>query len=154
MTTSTKPEWWTTDHWSTPPEIVRGLEAEFGAFTLDPCCTAITAKAPTFYTPETDGLSKPWSGNVFLNPPYSKPGPWLRKAREETESGRARLVVALLPVSTDTRWFHDYVRDVAELRFVRGRIKFFGWMGTPIGSPKQPSMLAIYRAPEVKDSCI
>lgn len=142
-----KPTDWTSDDWHTPPEIVEGMAREFGPFTLDPCCRPHTAKAPTFYTKNEDGLTQPWHGRVWLNPPYSDPGPWLKKAIEETTSGRAQLVVALVPASTDTRWFHDYVLGRAEVRFRKGRIKFHGWQNTPIGSPKTPSVFAIYRAP-------
>ena len=143
-----KPEWWSSDHWSTPWPVVRGLEQEVGAFDLDPCCRPETAKAIQFYTEERDGLSQPWEGRVFLNPPYSKPGPWLQKAIAETAAGRAKIVVALLPVRTDTRWFHRLVNGIAELRFIQGRIKWIGWQGTPIPNPKDPSMLAIYRSAE------
>lgn len=140
-----KPEWWSSDHWSTPPAFVADLEHEFGSFHLDPCCRVETAKAPVFYTEKDDGLVHPWQGRVFLNPPYSKPAPWLKKAYEETTTGLADLVVALLPVRTDTRWFHTLVKDRAQLRFIQGRIKWIGWQGTPIPAPKDPSMLAIYR---------
>lgn len=137
------PEGWTSDKWSTPPEMVRELESEFGAFDLDPCCEEHTAKAPTFYT--RDGVEQPWFGNVWLNPPYSNPTPWLMRARHATETGEAELVVALLPGATDTAWFHEQVLPFAELRFIRGRVRFYGWMGTPIGGPRWPSLLAIYR---------
>ena len=146
-----KPDWWSSDHWSTPIEIVRKLEDEFGKFDLDPCCRAETAKAQRFYTLEQDGLSKPWFGRVFLNPPYSKPMPWLQRAIEQTENRNCEIVVALLPVRTDTRWFHECVKDKSSVRFIRGRIKWIGWQGTPIPHPKDPSMFAIYRsgAPDV-----
>jgi phage N-6-adenine-methyltransferase len=146
MTSLTKPVWWSSDHWATPPSLVAELEAEFGRFDLDPCCRAETAKAPAFYTEADDGLSKPWHGTVFLNPPYSKPAPWLRKAIEETTSGAAVLVVALLPVRTDTRWFHALVKGRAEIRFIQGRIKWIGWQGTPIPHPQDPNMVAFYRS--------
>lgn len=139
-----RPPWWSSDHWSTPPELVRGLEREFGPFTLDPCCRVETAKAPLFFTPEQDGLKQRWSGKVFLNPPYSKPAPWLEKAIEEMDQRNVQLVVALLPVRTDTRWFHRLVYGKADVRFIQGRVKWLGWQGTPIPSPKDPSMLAIY----------
>lgn len=141
-----KPDWWTSDHWETPPEVVAALEAEHGPFDLDPCCRAKTAKAPAFFTEEQDGLSQPWRGRVFLNPPYSRPAPWLEKAIAETGAGHAQLVVALLPVRTDTRWFHSLVMGQSELWFVMGRIKWLGWQGTPIPRPKDPSMVAVYRA--------
>lgn len=139
----TKPLWWSSDHWATPPEIVSALEQEFGVFNLDPCCRPETAKAKKFYT--EGGLDKPWFGRVFLNPPYSDPKPWLMKANAELAAFRSLLVVALLPVRTDTRWFHEQVWHRAELRFIKGRIKWLGWQGTPIPNPKDPSMFAIYR---------
>lgn len=145
MSAVVKPDWWSSDHWSTPRQLVDELEREFGVFDLDPCCRVETAKARKFYTPTENGLALPWHGSVFLNPPYSKPAPWLQKAIDETSNYNARIVVALLPVRTDTRWFHELVNDRAELRFLRGRIKWIGWQGTPIPNPKDPSMLAIYR---------
>lgn len=141
-----RPSWWTTDDWTTPPAFVRQLEAEFGTFEIDPCATKKTAKAPRFYTIEDDGLHSPWHGRVFLNPPYSAPLPWVRRAARRTNAGTCPLVVALLPCCFDTRWFHEWVLPYAELHFIRGRIRFLGWKGTPIGSPRQPNFLAVYRA--------
>lgn len=140
-----RPDFWTSDEWATPHEIVNELAEEFGSFDLDACARPETAKAPIFFTKEQDGLGRAWRGRVWLNPPYSDPGPWLKKAIQETAAGRADVVVALLPACTDTGWFHDLVKHRAEVRFRRGRIKFLGWMGTPIGSPKAGSMFAIYR---------
>ena len=140
-----KPDGWNSDQWATPWQTIRELERRFGPFDLDPACQEHTAKAPTFYTIEQDGLSKPWFGRVFCNPPYSKPGPWCDKARQETVGGNAELVVMLLPASVDTGWFHDLVLPFADVQFLRGRVRFIGWEGTPIGSPKSPSILAIYR---------
>lgn len=139
-----KPPWWNTDCWATPPALVSTLEAEFGKFDLDPCCRAETAKASRFYTETDDGLKQPWFGKVFMNPPYSNPAPWVRKAVEVTQSGAADLVCALLPVCTETRWFHAFVQGIAEVRFIKGRIRFLGWEGVPSPSPRAPSMLAIY----------
>lgn len=139
------PEGWNSDKWATPWSVIHELEAEFGKFDVDVCCERHTAKAERYYTVDNDGLTLPWIGRVWCNPPYSDPLPWCRRAHEATASGEADLVVMLLPVATDTRWFHEWVWGKAEVRFVRGRIKFIGWMGTPIGTPKSPSMLAIYR---------
>jgi phage N-6-adenine-methyltransferase len=142
-----KPDWWTSDHWATPWPIVRALESDLGTFDLDACCVPDTAKAPRFYTPMEDGLAQRWFGRVWLNPPYSNVTPWLEKAIAETTACRALLVAALLPACVDTRWFHNLVKDRAEIRFIRGRVRFFGWQKTPITQPKTPSIFAIYRCP-------
>jgi site-specific DNA-methyltransferase (adenine-specific) len=134
-----KPDWWTGDEWMTPPDFVAQLEAEFGAFDLDPCAREASAQAPYYYTKEDDGLAQPWHGHVFVNPPYSKPGPWVAKALAEAE--RATTIL-LLPAATDVGWFHDLLLVHANIRFVRGRIRFLGWRGTPIGSPTAGSLIA------------
>ena len=46
-----------TDEWATPQEFFDKLNAEFN-FTLDPCCLPSSAKCPTFFTPEDDGLAQ------------------------------------------------------------------------------------------------
>lgn len=146
---NTKPDDWTSDDWSTPPEVVAEFAKEFGSFDLDVCCRPETAKAPRYFTRERSAFDSEWHAErAWMNPPFSNPAPWLKKAIAETQAGRCKLLVALLPAATDTRWFHDYVLGKAEVRFRRGRIKFIGWMGTPIGSPKAGTVFAIYRAPE------
>lgn len=137
---------WSSDDWATPASLVRELETEFGDFSLDPCCHPATAKAKRFYTREDDGLAQPWFGRVFLNPPYSGPRPWLERAVSATKIGEAELVVALLPAAVDTGWFHDVVLPHAELRWLRGRVRFIGWLGTPLPQPIAPNFLAIFRS--------
>ena len=143
-----RPESWTSDEWSTPRDIVEA----WGVFDLDPCARPETAKAPRWYTKVDNGLLLPWHGRVWLNPPYSRPRPWLEKAIQEVREGRATHVVALLPAATDTGWFHDCVLGRATLQFRRGRIKFIGWRGTPIGSPKSGSVFAIYEQATLLDT--
>lgn len=111
-------------HWATPPEVFDPLHAEFD-FTLDPCAKPETAKCPTFFTEEQNGLKQSWAGHrVFMNPPYGKEVyDWTRKAREEARKGV--LVVGLLPASTDLKWWHEDVVGQAEVRYIRGRVRFF-----------------------------
>lgn len=141
---SDRPEWWSSDEWATPPHIVERISAEYGPFDLDACCRPETAKAPTFYTKADDGLRQPWDGVVWVNPPYSDPKPWCQKAVNETLNPNCFRVVMLLPAATDTGWFHDLVLPHADIRFIRGRIRFLGWKGTPIGMPKAGNILAVY----------
>lgn len=130
-------------HWETPPEVYGPLDEEFN-FTLDPCAQASTAKCSKFYTEDDDGLSKSWCGErVFMNPPYGKEiYAWTRKAREE--QSRGVLVVGLLPASTDLKWWHEDVVGYAEVRYIRGRVRFL--TGGPYrASGFFPSVVVVWR---------
>lgn len=113
-----------TDMWATPIELFKMLDMEFH-FTLDPCCTHENAKCHKHYTKEEDGLIQDWSGEtVFCNPPYGRElKKWVKKCAEESVKP-GTTVVMLVPSRTDTEWFQKYVYRHAELRFIRGRIKF------------------------------
>jgi phage N-6-adenine-methyltransferase len=71
------------DEWPTPPWLVDQYAAEFGPFDLDPATTPGSAKAPAYFTEEDNGLTQPWKGRVWLNPPYSQVGKWMSKAAAE-----------------------------------------------------------------------
>ena len=73
------------------------------------------------------GLDGDWGKRNYINPPYSRQlkEAFVKKAIEQANKGR--LCVMLLPVSTSTRLFHDWIKPNAkEIRFVRGRIRFLG----------------------------
>jgi site-specific DNA-methyltransferase (adenine-specific) len=126
------------DEWATPQEFYDHLNAEFD-FTLDPCCTHENAKCNRHFTDQENGLIQTWAGErVFCNPPYSQMKHWARKCRDE--ASRAELIVMLVFARTDTAWFHDYVYGDAELRFIRGRLRF----GDSKNSAPAPSMLCIW----------
>ena len=130
--------------YETPPDFVRELEKEFGAFQVDVAAREDNKKAPRCFTPEMDGLSQDWTGlRCWMNPPYGRD---INKWVEKAATSGAALVVALLPARTDTRWFHDHIYGKAEVRFLKGRVKF--WLdGEPTNAPgKFPSMLVIWQA--------
>jgi phage N-6-adenine-methyltransferase len=60
-----------TGEWETPRALFDELDRIFGGFTLDPCATAENAKCARYFTREDDGLSREWTGKVFMNPPLS-----------------------------------------------------------------------------------
>jgi hypothetical protein len=103
--------------WETPAALLEALHGVFGRFDLDPCAarkTRVAVRARTHYTVEDDGLSLPWHGAVFVNPPYGRTlAAWIAKAHREAASGRARIVVALLPARPDTRYWHEVRRVTA-----------------------------------------
>jgi len=127
-----------TDLWATPIDFYNKLDSEFN-FTLDPCANEENHKCEKYFTKEDDGLSKNWDNEiVFCNPPYGRVlRDWVKKASE----ARGGVVVLLVPARTDTSYFHDYIYHKAEIRFIRGRLKF----GDSKNSAPFPSMLVIYK---------
>jgi hypothetical protein len=72
-----------------------------------------------------DGLARPWSGRVFLNPPYSKPEPWLRRARQHLAI-RAATTIALIKCDPSTTWWNKHVWTATQVGFIRTRVRFLG----------------------------
>lgn len=130
------------DMWETPKDFFKKLDQEFH-FNLDVCAVSENAKCAAYYTPEQDGLFQPWYGRCWCNPPYGREIiKWVKKASDSAKDGAT--VVMLLPARTDTKWFHEYILGKAEIRFVRGRLKF----GNSKNSAPFPSMIVIFEGGE------
>ena len=129
------------EKWATPQDFFDKLNDEFH-FTLDVAASPDNAKCANYFTEEQDGLAQSWGGHtVWCNPPYCrKTGLWVKKAYEEHQRTGCT-VVMLLPSRTDVRWFHDYILGKAEIRFIKGRLKF----GGNKNSAPFPSIVVIYR---------
>ena len=116
-------------------------------FTLDPCADENNHKCDFYYSKEDNGLLADWGGNVvFCNPPYGKEiGLWVKKSYETYKNAwnykKRTIVVMLIPARTDTKWFHEYIYGKAEIRFIKGRLKF----GDSKNSAPFPSMVVIFR---------
>jgi phage N-6-adenine-methyltransferase len=123
------------DEWCTPPWLFQALDAEF-SFTMDGAATRENSKCKELCD-ATMNTALAWRDHrVFCNPPYSNIEHFISCA------GEAKLAVFLLPVRTDSDWFHSLVSRRLTLRFFRKRIDF--WLnGKPMGSPRFASMLAI-----------
>ena len=131
-----------TDLWETPQYLFDQLDKEFN-FDIDVCATPENAKCQNYYTKEQDGLSQPWIGTVWCNPPYGRQiSFWVEKAWFSAKNENS-IVVMLLPARTDTRWFHDYIykKQNVEIRFLKGRLKF----GNSKNAAPFPSMIVILR---------
>jgi phage N-6-adenine-methyltransferase len=124
--------------WATPQALFDELNAEFN-LDVDVCALEENAKLPVYFTPEQDGLAQDWSGlRCWMNPPYGREiSKWVEKAA----TGGAAVIVALLPSRTDTRWWHSYIQDKAEVRFIKGRLKF----GDSKNCAPFPNAIVIFR---------
>jgi phage N-6-adenine-methyltransferase len=128
--------------WETPIDFFEELDREFH-FQTDVCALPENKKCAHYYSPEQDGLKQKWEGVCWCNPPYGRNiGKWVKKAAESEGT-----VVCLLPARTDTKWFHEYINGKAEIRFVKGRLKF----GGSKNSAPFPSMIVIFRQGEKED---
>ena len=124
----------------TPKYLFDRISSIFN-FSLDVCALPENAKCESYYTPKDDGLSKPWRGGVWCNPPYGREiSSWVRKAYEESQKEYNSFVLMLLPARTDTKWWWEYVQGKATLFFIKGRVKFGDHN---VGAPF-PSVLALY----------
>lgn len=133
------------DEWATPEDFFNMINQEFH-FNLDPCATSENHKCEKFFTMEQNGLNMDWGGyRVFCNPPYSNIAEWVAKCYEEGCKENT-LVCMLIPARTDTRYFHDYILNRSEVRFIKGRLKF----GQSKNSAPFPSMLVVYYGAKVK----
>ena len=101
-----------------------------------------SAKCNKFYTPKENGLLQNWNNEVvFCNPPYGRDlKDWVKKCYIESKKGT--VIVMLIPARTDTIAFHSFVYHKAEIRFIKGRLKF----GNSENSAPFPSMVVIYKA--------
>lgn len=124
------------------------LHAEFD-FTLDPCTDGTNAKCARFFCDlATNGLLEDWgTERVFMNPPYTEMLAWMRKAWESALAGA--LVVCLVPVRSDTAWWHDYAMR-GEIRLLRGRLKF----GEAPAAAPFPSAVVVFRPKATAPSCV
>lgn len=120
------------DEWYTPPEIFAAIGE---TFDLDPCSPGQGHWVPAqrIITKEQDGLSAPWEGFIFMNPPFGGRNghvPWLKKFLQHGNG------IAIVRAYTSAKWFHDYAIKADAILFPRGKTKFIrpdGSVGTAPG---------------------
>lgn len=145
------------DKWETPRWLFDLLNQEF-RFSLDAAASGINFKCNGYCDQLGDGLKIYWyyhscGGAIYLNPPYSKIAEFIKKAYEESLKGAT--VVCLIPARTDTAYWHDYCMKAAEIRFIRGRLKFENPEVAKSGSAPFPSVVVIFSEPPRQcEACI
>jgi hypothetical protein len=118
------------DEWYTPPAYLAAARAVLGAIDLDPASSAEAnqvVQAARFYTIEDDGLTQPWAGRVWLNPPYKQPviQHFCTRLAHEYTVGTVTEAIVLVNNATETRWFGELFAKSSALCLLRGRVKFW-----------------------------
>ena len=110
----------------TPAWLLDEIVSVFGPINLDPCHgEGAAVVADRYITIEEDALTSTWSGELaFMNPPFSAASKFLERAYQAWADGECQTVIALVPVRTNTRTFHERCAGVADVIFLQGRPKF------------------------------
>lgn len=112
----------------TPLDFMTAVYTGFGEIDLDPCANVLSpviARRRILLSEGGDGLSDTWSGKTaFMNPPFSQLLLWLRRAHDQWRAGNVQTVICLVPVRTDSPWFHDTLSADADIYLLRGRVRF------------------------------
>src|SRR5574337_2062177 len=140
-----------TDEWYTPPRVFDALNCRFAMDVASPG-KEITPWIPADHFITADSLTVPWSGFVWMNPPFGGRNgliPWLDKFFKH------RRGIALVPDRTSAPWWQQFAPRADGILFVTPKLKFIGVDGKPGMSPAQGTCLfaigdkglaALYRA--------
>lgn len=133
------------EDWETPQDFYDRLNAKYH-FEWDLAASDDNAKCSCYFTRDDNSLEQDWeglSGNLFLNPLYGRELKlWVKKAATTGLKDKQNLVM-LIPSRTDTSYWHDYIFNHAEIKFLRGRLKFEA-DGVSGDSAPFPSAVVIY----------
>jgi len=128
--------------WYTPPKYVDAARKVLGTIELDPASSAQANEyvgAEQFYDEDDDGLQQPWSGRVWMNPPYADGlvGPFCRKLCGMHERGDVPEAIVLVNNATETKWFQYTLRHADAVCFPKGRIRYINPDREETNSPLQ-----------------
>lgn len=138
----------------TPADFMASVYAAFGEIDLDPCAhllSPVLARRRILLSEGGDGLTDEWSGRVvYMNPPFSALLRWLRRAYDQWRAGNVETVVCLVPVRTDSSWFHETLSVDADIYFLKGRLRFLNGEGRGQHTPFSLMVLTLGATAEQK----
>lgn len=132
------------NEWYTPAHIVEAARRVMGSIDTDPASSDMankTVQASTYYTAETNGLDKTWTGNVWMNPPYSNG--LMEKFINKLEMERPNYTQAIVIVNnaTETGWFSTLAGLSSCVCFLKGRTRFIRPNEDDKGAPLQGQVI-------------
>lgn len=107
----------------TPKWIFEELQLKFDLDVCAPKGGIEWIPALKHYSVEDDSLTQPWFGRVWMNPPFSKPRPWVEKFINHANG------VALLPLSGNSGWWRELWQSEAKITMIRPNTKFINTDG-------------------------
>jgi hypothetical protein len=123
------------DEHYTPAWVFERMGIEFDLDVCSPAGGLPWIPARRFYTSADDGLSLPWEGRVWMNPPYSRATPWVRKFVEHANG------VCLVPHAKSI-WFFDLWASKAAMAQTPRRVIFVSAVGS--GDVLLPTVFAAF----------
>lgn len=117
------------NEWYTPPQYIEAARRVMGGIDLDPASSDKAqelVQATVYYTKQDDGLERPWSGRVWMNPPYSKRliWPFCERLCEFVASGDVTEAIVLVNNATETAAFQRMAELAQAMCFHAKRIKY------------------------------
>lgn len=130
------------NEWYTPPQFIEAARGAMGSITLDPASSRLankTVQAERFFSAADDGLTKTWSGNVWMNPPYAQPliQRFADAVSDKYDAKEIKRACVLVNNATETGWFQRMLASSAAVCFIKGRVRFVDPQGNPSGAPLQ-----------------
>lgn len=139
----------------TPADFMAGIYDAFGSVDLDPCAhllSPVIARRRILLSEGGDGLKDDWSGRLaYVNPPFSALLVWLRRAHDQWRARNVETVVCLVPVRTDSSWFHDELSADADIYLLKGRVRFLDARGGGQQTPFSLMIVTLGATVEQKD---
>ena len=111
------------DELYTPKKIFYALQVIFDLDVCAPKGGPLHVPAVEYFDEESDGLTAKWFGRVWMNPPFSKPSPWVKKWLAHGDG------IALLPLSGNSRWWRELWHSNAGVLMVEPNTGFINTEG-------------------------
>jgi hypothetical protein len=133
------------DEWGTPHVMFSDACREYHIFPkIDVAASDLMHVLPEYLTKQEDFLSRDIDIDAFGNFPYSLQAKMIRHAYSLHKRHNTNWLI-LAFAKTDTKWWHEYVEDKAEVHFIKGRVKFLKNGIKAKSAAPYPSCWIIYR---------
>jgi len=127
------------NEWYTPEKFIEAARSVMGSIDIDPASSELankTVKATVFFSKDDCGLTRDWTGNVWMNPPYAQPLMNDFAAKLVDQLSNIESAIVLVNNATETKWFQSMAQESSAICFPESRIKFVDVNGN-LGAPLQ-----------------